>query len=118
MLECAAKGTYPEAKRLLKLGAKTDVVFCNGKEEPLRSALGNAAWRGHYQLVKLFLEHDADPDVNEDLAWKPLAEAICNDDERMVQLLLVHGADPNSDVGAGSEERKCSCARDIPNRET
>lgn len=116
LLECAARGTYPEAKRLLKLGAKADVLIYNDKEKRTRSALGNATHRGHYHLVKLFLEHHADPDVNDDLTWRPLTEAISTDDERMVQLLLEYGADPEAEVGLG--DRKCSCAYDTPGGET
>lgn len=115
LIVCAARGTYSEAKRLLNLGAKADVLIYDPKEKGTRSALGNATYRGHYALVKLFLERGADPDVNDDLTWRPLTEAISTDDERMVQLLLSGGADPDAEIGI---ERKCSCACDAPDGKT
>jgi ankyrin repeat protein len=98
LIKCAARGTYPEAKRLLNLGAKADALMDVPGETGSRSALGNAIYRGHYQLVKLFLDYGADPDCNDKLTHRPLTEAISTDDERMVQLLLDGGADPNAEI--------------------
>lgn len=101
LLRCAEEGTYPEAKRLLNLGAKADVLIENN-EGKTRSALGNATYRGHYQLVKLFLDHHADPDLEDDLTWRPIANAIFSDDDRMVKVLLEGGADPNVELARWS----------------
>lgn len=107
------RGTYPEAKRLLRLGAKADKPIEVPGDTGDRTALGNATYRGHYQLVKLFLDYGADPNCEDGLTGRPLLEAISTDDERMVQLLLEQGADPNVELSAC--DSKCPCVPNAPN---
>lgn len=101
LVQCAAKGTYAEAKRLLESGARVNVIAYshNLKERGTRTALGNATYRGHYQLVRLLLDCGASPNIWDDLTTTPLVEAMATDNSRMAQLLLEGGADPNADMG-------------------
>lgn len=105
LVECALHGTYQDARRLLKLGADVTAEFYHPTTRETETALGNAVWRGHWQLVKLLLEEGADPDQFDSLTCGPLIEAVRSDDTRTATLLLKGGADPNLEINA---EGKCS----------
>ncbi|MCW3055262.1 MAG: hypothetical protein JWN14_4432 [Chthonomonadales bacterium] len=85
-------GFQPIAEMLLQHGAKVDAKD-NRQETALRLA-GSA----HPEMVKLLLEHKADPNVK-DFYGKTLLVALCeagaDRDIETLHLLLEHGADPN-----------------------
>jgi len=59
--------------------------------------LHRAAERGHLDVVKLLLEHGADPNVQDDEGETPLHHAAAwRDNVDIVRLLLEHGADPGT----------------------
>jgi ankyrin repeat protein len=62
------------------------------------SPLSHAARAGHLHIVRLLLEHGADPNTPEELAsdGRALFEACCANHLEVAELLLEHGADPNA----------------------
>src|SRR5262249_7640945 len=69
------------------------------------SPLSHAAREGHLHIVRLLLEHGADPNMPEDAAphGRALFEACYANQLQVAQLLLEHGADPN----AGTDSNGC-----------
>ena len=64
----------------------------NDLSSPGVSPLHTAAKRGHVNIVRLLLEHDADCNVQDDDSLTPLMHAIIGGYEEVVGLLLSHGA--------------------------
>lgn len=73
------------------------------------SPLSYAAREGHAHLVRLLLEHGADPNAPEDLApdGRALFEACGGNHLEVAELLLEHGANPNAGVDS------CGCCLTI-----
>jgi ankyrin repeat protein len=69
------------------------------------SPLSHAARAGHLHIVRLLLEHGADPNAPEDLAsdGRALFEACCANHMEVAELLLGHGANAN----AGLDSSEC-----------
>lgn len=69
------------------------------------SPLSYAAREGHLHIVRLLLEHGADPNTPEDAApaGGALYEACCGNHLEIAKLLLEHGANPN----AGKDSSEC-----------
>ncbi len=53
-----------------------------------------AAFGGNVDVVKLFLERGADPNIKNKDGWTTLHEAAFSGHVNVVKLLLVYGADP------------------------
>jgi ankyrin repeat protein len=85
-------GHLEVAEYLVKAGAPINSPSRNDlKAAPIQSA----AAAGHVKIVKLLLEHQADPNVREQGDYTPLHTAAQNGDEEMIRVLLFAGADPN-----------------------
>ena len=83
-------GHFEAAEYLVKAGALINSPSRNGlKAAPIQSA---AAAR-HVKIVKMLLEHRADPNVREQGGCTPLHAAAHNGDETMIRALLYGGAD-------------------------
>ncbi len=83
-------GHVETAKYLINAGARVNSPSQNKmKAAPLHSA---AAGR-HSELVKLLLEHAADPNALQEGGFTPLHAAAQNGDVESVQLLIFYGAD-------------------------
>src|SRR5262249_35558408 len=69
------------------------------------SPLSHAARAGHLHIVRLLLEHGADPNMPEDAApqGRALFEACCGNHLQVAELLLKHGANPH----AGTDSNEC-----------
>jgi ankyrin repeat protein len=69
------------------------------------SPLSYAARAGYTHIVRLLLEHGADPNIPEDAApdGRALFEACCANHLEVARLLLEHGANPN----AGTDSNGC-----------
>jgi ankyrin repeat protein len=70
------------------------------------SPLNNAAARGHMDIVKLLLEHGADPNLPEEgIAPRghALYSAVANRRFEIAKLLLEHGAYPNPEVESSAD---------------
>ncbi len=59
-----------------------------------------SAYHGHTPLVRLLLQHNANPNQLNDRGQSPLAGAVFKNEEGVIEALLEGGADP--DVGRPS----------------
>jgi uncharacterized protein len=85
-------GHLEVAEYLVKAGAPLNSPSRNDlKAAPIQSA----AAAGHVKIVRMLLEHQADPNVREQGGYTPLHAAAQNGHEEMIRVLLFAGADPN-----------------------
>jgi ankyrin repeat protein len=83
-------GHFDIAEYLVKAGASVNALSHNSmKVAPIQSA---AAGR-HPRIVRMLLEHGADPNIREQGGYTPLHAAAENGDEEMIRILLYGGAD-------------------------
>jgi len=83
-------GHLDSAEYLVKAGAAVNAVSNNSlKVAPIQSAAAG----GHHKIVKMLLEHSADPNIREQGGYTPLHAAAQNGDEEMIRILLYGGAD-------------------------
>lgn len=86
-------GHLEAAQYLVKAGAALNSPSRNGiRAAPIQSA----AAAGHVDIVRMLLEHQADPNVREQGGYTPLHVTAQNGDEAMVRVLLYGGADLNA----------------------
>jgi uncharacterized protein len=90
VLEAAAAG---RADRLRELLAADPAAIEERTPEGF-TTLGLAAFLGGPEVVRILLEHGADPNLRQQGGFVPLHEAAHSDDVEMAELLLDHGADP------------------------
>jgi ankyrin repeat protein len=85
-------GEEDAARILLERGAEVNLVARHASIHvtPLHSAAAGP----HAAIVKLLLEHGADPNAAQDGGFTPLHSAANNDDRESVEALLEAGADP------------------------
>jgi ankyrin repeat protein len=97
----AAVGDQQRVEQLLR----KDAELARRLDSARISPLSYAAREGHLHIVRLLLEHGADPNMSEDAApqGRALFEACCGNHLQVAQLLLEHGADPN----AGTDSNGC-----------
>lgn len=83
-------GHIDSAEYLVKAGASINVQSRNGlKAAPIQSATAG----GHHKIVKMLLDHNADPNIREQGGYTPLHAAAQNGDEDMIRVLIYGGAD-------------------------
>ncbi|HSB00012.1 MAG TPA: ankyrin repeat domain-containing protein [Anaerolineales bacterium] len=83
-------GHFEVAEYLVKAGAPLNSTSHNRlKAAPLQSAVAAR----HEKIVKMLLEHGADPNVREQCGYTPLHAAAQNGDEEMIRTLIYGGAD-------------------------
>jgi ankyrin repeat protein len=97
----AAVGDQERVEQLLR----EDAGLAKRLDSARVSPLSYAAREGHLHIVRLLLEHGADPSIPEDAApdGRALYEACCANHLEIAQLLLEHGANPN----AGADSSEC-----------
>jgi uncharacterized protein len=88
-------GHVEAARLLLERGADVDALSTNEQIQTAAihaaaAASGDEATR--YELVKLALEHGADPNLRQGGGFRAIDAARQNGDERVERLLLDHGA--------------------------
>jgi ankyrin repeat protein len=98
---CAYHGDVSAVRFLISRGASLDVLGANRD-------LNGAVFHGHWQLCEFLIEHGADvnhpmPETGE----TPLHSALCKANDpafnRVLKVLLAHGADPNRATKPGIE---------------
>jgi ankyrin repeat protein len=83
-------GHLDSAEYLVKAGAPINALSRNSlSAAPIHSAAAG----GHRKIVKMLLEHHADPNIREQGGFTPLHTAAQNGDEEMIRILLYSGAD-------------------------
>jgi len=83
-------GHLDSAEYLVKAGAPINTLSRNEiGAAPIHSAVAG----GHHKVVKMLLEHRADPNIREQNGYTPLHTAAQNGDEEMIRILLYGGAD-------------------------
>ncbi len=83
-------GHLDSAEYLVKAGAPINALSRN----ELRAApIQSAAAGGYRKIVKMLLEHHADPNIREQGGYTPLHTAAQNGDDEMIRTLLFGGAD-------------------------
>jgi ankyrin repeat protein len=86
-------GHADTAQALVEAGAAVNSASRNDfKVMPLHSACAARDAQTRYELAQLLLEHGADPNARQQDDFTPLMEARQNEDERLEQLLVEHGA--------------------------
>ena len=86
-------GHVDAAKVLLERGAEVNSASRNNfKVMPLHSAAATGDPDARYEIVKLLLEHDADPNARQQDDFTPLMAADQHGDTRLRELLVQHGA--------------------------
>ena len=101
----AAVGDQERVEQILR----TDAGLARRLDSARFSPLTYAAREGHLHIVRLLLEHGADPNMPEESApqGRALFEACCANQLQVAQLLLEHGANPNAGVDS------CECCLTI-----
>jgi ankyrin repeat protein len=97
----AAVGDQERVEALLR----KDAFLAKRLDSARANPLSYAAREGHLHIVRLLLEHGADPNVPEASApnGAALFNACCGNHLHVAQLLLEHGANPN----AGTDSNGC-----------
>ena len=102
LLFAARVGDLASAKLLVAAGADVNDLAPSGT-----SAVVVAAHSGHGELAAFLLENGADP-TTAGAGYTALHAAILQKDERLVDALLVHGANPNAPVLKSTPVRRAS----------
>jgi uncharacterized protein len=102
LMFAARVGDLASAKLLVAAGANV-----NDRDAWGVGAVTLAAHAGYPELVEFLLEHRADPNAAE-AGFTALHAAIMRRDERMVTVLLTHGADANAPVRNWTPTRRSS----------
>ena len=105
----AALGDMDAVRQALSRDASL-ANFADAQHRPISAA----AWRQDLDMVKLLLDHGADPSLPEEGAplGQALWTAVYQHQPEMVKLLLEHGADPNTAPEASGSA--LSHARKVP----
>jgi uncharacterized protein len=83
-------GHFETAEYLVKAGASVNSASHNDlKVAPIQSAVAG----GHLKIVKMLLDHGANPNILERGGYTPLHAAAQNGDIEMIRILLYGGAD-------------------------
>ena len=83
-------GHLDSAEYLVKAGAPINALSRN---ELSAAPIHSAAAGGYRKIVKMLLEHHADPNIRERGGFTPLHAAAQNGDDEMIRILLFGGAD-------------------------
>ncbi|ODM14496.1 hypothetical protein SI65_10118 [Aspergillus cristatus] len=70
--------------------------------KPSQKSLFQAAKKGHEPIVKMLLDHGADPNAKHPLGFPPLFAAVGHED--VFRLLLQHGADPTNEIDIDDDQ--------------
>ena len=86
-------GRADTARFLLESGANPNTSSANQfKVRPIHSAAAHRDPETSMELIRMLLDHDADPNVTQAGGWTPLHQAAAHGREAIAQALLDHGA--------------------------
>ena len=91
IIQAAGGGNISNVRRLLSSGM-LNINFINPNGT---TALHQAVFQNHHDIVNLLIERGADPNIGDENVWTPLHWAVERRRMDMVKLLLNRGADPN-----------------------
>jgi len=98
----ASMGSALVTNIILEHSANPSVLFkFDNNMSASGTALCAAVTNNHPGLVKLLLQHGADPNIPDANGWTPLHLAIWKNHSEMVKTLLSHGADPSTCTKSG-----------------
>ncbi|HMA64281.1 MAG: ankyrin repeat domain-containing protein [Fibrobacterota bacterium] len=86
-----SKGDLASVKKLISDGADINAIDNRG-----RTALLEAAWGGHNDVVKLLLEKGANPNLADSTGYTPVMRASEEGHDSVVASLIQKGADVNA----------------------
>jgi uncharacterized protein len=90
-------GHVETSRVLLESGAEVDALSRNERIQTAAihaaAAAANSDENTRYELVKLVLEHGADPNLRQGGGFRPIDAARQNGDKRVEELLLLRGAE-------------------------
>jgi ankyrin repeat protein len=94
MLLAATRGDAAQVREVLKAAPAS----ANAADPCFRRPLSGAASKGHTEIVRILLEHGADPNAKEAVCQGGLAlySAVAQGFKEIALLLLEHGANPES----------------------
>lgn len=104
----AARGHRELVQFLLEQGA--DPNLPEEGVAPQGHALYSAAANGHFEVVKLLLEHGAHPNAEVESSADTLSRVISNGDQKMIDLLCLHGAARPVHLLAGYNDLRTAAA--------
>ena len=86
------------AAELLRRGADVNAVARNNLGvQPINSAAAG----NHTEVVRVLLDHGADPDAREAAGFAPIHAAAHNGNDELYELLVARGADQDAATGDG-----------------
>jgi ankyrin repeat protein len=85
LLQAVQNGDLVRLKQALDQDASiNDAIYLPATFSSSTTALVLAVQNRHLKLVRMLLEHGADPNLEKD-SWSPLQAGVCNDDLSMVK---------------------------------
>ncbi|WP_301387127.1 ankyrin repeat domain-containing protein [Thalassolituus sp. UBA2590] len=107
LFDAAYAGDIEKVKVCIDRGG--DVIAINScGDTPLIEAIASDNAKNRVAIVKLLIEHGADPDFKGEENCGVLFQAILNKDPEIMEILLHNGADPNFDLDGESLYERAS----------
>lgn len=98
--DALANCDFEAAHAVLRAGAHPDQPYGGDDETPLHIAIGCCRQPAlRHALVRLLLSYGASPQRTDADGRGPLFLALLHQDIALLEMLLEHGADPNTEVG-------------------
>lgn len=107
LFDAAYAGDIEKVKVCIASGADVNAINSCG-DTPLIEAIASDNAKSRVAIIKLLIEHGADPDYKGEENCGVLFQAILNKDPEIMEILLHNGADPNFDLDGESLYERAS----------